>query len=75
MAGHYRDTQKGLGYNPEGFKNMQSEKIPFQIDVEGMKFAGYFVPSGVKLPFGVPSAFVLYIQGEPPTNISIHDGE
>jgi hypothetical protein len=69
MAGHYRKEIKDLNgpNNPV--------EINFKIHVNEKEFSEYLVPAGRMLPFGIRTAFIVYIKGEPHTNISIYEGQ
>ncbi len=49
-------------------------QIPFETDIEGVKVEGLLVPVGKLLPFGVPSAFDVFMKGCPAFTISIERG-
>ena len=49
-------------------------KIPFATEARGVAVAGHLVPKGKLLPFGVPSAFEVFMKGFPVLTISIEKG-
>jgi len=63
------------GLNPNDFRPMESEVIPFNLEFDEIKFSGTLTPSSEKLPFGIHMGFVVRIPGKEAMNITIHESE